>query len=349
MSGGGSTVLFEGVFGLSASAVAFDQLGFFCTDAKVRARLEKVLQVFVAGYNVALTDRDYAIVSKRLVDEFDAHHVGFAFEGAGMCYALFDLLAPWSRSRLRAFTDGAGQKHDYIATVGAGFAVARIPWGRWLLNRYLQNLEATVAWCVIDGYGFHQGIFHPGWFTVECRESPAALPAYARQLFDSGVGRSFWWTQGALPTRIRQTIDRFPEARRAEMWCGIGVAASYAGGVDNRVLGDLLTQSGEWSSDFLSGFPFSARMRQKGKNPSLWTNCVCTEFLKMTAEEAADLVVMEVNEIAAQLEGREREFRERGYYLLREHLRKVVTRQESRTSLSVLAGGTEEQDASQQQ
>jgi hypothetical protein len=322
-------VLIEGVFGLSPGAVTFDERGFVCADLSVRANLEEILRVFVQGYNTALRGHDYTLVSTKLANEFDAHHVGFAFEGAGMCYALFDLLAPWSSSRLRAFTDGAGRKHDYIATVGAGFAVARVPWGRWLLNSYLQRLEATVAWCVIDGYGFHQGIFHPERFTVQCREAPSALPAYARQLFNSGVGRSFWWTQGASPTLIRQAIERFPEATRGEMWCGVGVAAAYAGGVEARALWDLLEQSGDWSADFLSGFPFAARMRQKGENPSPWTAHACAELLKMTSDEAADLLAGEVTRIAAELEGRESQLREEGYGRLRERLRRLVGRHES--------------------
>jgi hypothetical protein len=317
-------VVIEGVFGLSPEAVRFGERGFVCADPSVRAKLEEILRVFVRGYNIALRERDDTLVSARLAREFDSHHVGFAFEGAGMCYALFDLLVPWSTSRLRAFTDGAARRHDYIATVGAGFAVARVPWGRLLLNSYLQRLEATVAWCVIDGYGFHQGIFHPERFTVECRQAPSALPAYARQLFNSGVGRSFWWTLGASPTLIRQAIDRFPQATQGEMWCGVGVAASYAGGVEARVLWDLLEQSGDWSGDFLSGFPFAARMRQKGENPSPWTTDACIELLKTTPDEAAGLVAREVTRIAAELEGRERQLREEGYGRLRERLLRWV-------------------------
>jgi hypothetical protein len=320
-------VRLEGIFALSPRAVALDALGFACADQRVRESLEKILSVFVAGYNAALKGRDYALVSTQLANEFDPHHVGFAFEGAGMCYALFDLLTPWSASRLRAFTDGAGRKHDYIATVGAGFAVARIPWGRWLLESYLQRLEPAVAWCVIDGYGFHQGIFHPERIAENSRHWRSALPAYARQLFDSGIGRSFWWTQGASPARIRQMIDRFPEASRAEMWCGIGVAASYAGGVEDDVLADLFEQSGTWSDDFLCGFPFSARMRQKGENPSRWTERACTNLLKISAEESAELIVSQLNAISTMLEGREREFREHGYALLRESLRQAIKRQ----------------------
>lgn len=335
-----ATVFAERMFELSPGAVSFDAHGFDCADAEVRENLEQILRVFVAGYNVALKERDHALVVARLESEFDAHHVGFAFEGAGMCYALFDLLAPWTKSRLRAFTDGPGRRHDYIATVGAGFAVARMPWGRMLLNRYLQSLEATLAWCVIDGYGFHQGIFHHEWFTVEARKAPAAVPAHARQLFDSGVGRSFWWTLGASPTRIKRAIDRFPEARRAEMWCGVGVAASYAGGVEERVLWDLLEQSGAWRGEFLCGFTFSARMRQKGGNASPWTDRACAELLDMTAAEAADLIATQVDGIVSDLEGRERELRERGYNLLRGRLRHALERHGNAQTLPVRAVGT---------
>jgi hypothetical protein len=330
MGRGVSIVLTERLLQLSPRAVSFAERGWECVDPAVRTNLEKILATFVAGYNVALKNRDYGLVSRQLSSAFDPHHVGFAYEGAGMCYALFDLLAPWSRSRLRAFTDDAGQKHDYIATVGAGFAVARVPWGGGLLDRYLHRLKSTVAWCVIDGYGFHQGIFHPEWFTAECREAPAAFPPYARQIFDAGVGRSFWWTQGANPAAIGRAVARFPHARRAEMWCGIGTAAAYAGGISERALQDLLEQSGTWRADFLSGFPFAARMRQKGENPSPWTDRACLRLLHMTAGQAADLLVSHVSDIVTELNGGERALRESGYGLLRERLRGEATRKDSR-------------------
>lgn len=323
-------MLAERFFSLSPDTVSFDALGIDCADPTVRARLEKILAVFVAGYNAALSGRNHALVVQELTRTFDSHHVGFAFEGAGMCYALFDLLAPWGTSRLRTFTGGPGRNHDYIATVGAGLAVGRVPWGRRLLERYLLKLEPTVAWCVIDGYGFHQGLFHPAWFTVECRQAPASFPAHARQLFDSGVARSLWWTQGACPTRIAQAIDRFPQERRGEMWCGIGVATAYAGGVEERALDELLELSGAWRADFLSGFPFAARMRQKGENASPWTERACIRLLHMTPERAADALNAHVNGIVGELNGEDRAARERGYALLRQRLRDEFARTGSR-------------------
>ena len=320
-------MLKELVFGLSPGAAAIERDGPDEADPGVRLRLEKILQVFVAGYNVALTVDGHDRVSDRLSAQFDGHHVGFAFEGAGMCYALFDLLMPWTSSRLRAFTDRAGRRHDYIATVGAGFAVARVPWGVRGLRRYLERLDAATAWCVFDGYGFHQGVFHRDAFVDRGRACPAAIPAYGRALFDSGVGRSLWWTTGAAPAAIGRAIDRFPESRRAAMWCGIGIAASYAGGVDERCLGELRHRSGACAADFLSGVPFAARMRQKGANPSPWTDRACRILLRRSAEQAADLIVDQVNDISAELQGRGQELRETGYARLRHRLRDVFERQ----------------------
>src|ERR1043165_5084761 len=108
---------------LPPSAVSFAGLGFAPTDAVVRSHLEKVLTTFVHGYNLSLAIPDQAELAAPLRQQLDDHFVGFAFEGAGMAYALRDLLAPWrplvfGSSHLHDFFEGAGRDHDYIAAVG---------------------------------------------------------------------------------------------------------------------------------------------------------------------------------------------------------------------------------------
>ncbi len=201
------------LFAVSHQEASFEVHQFECSNPDVRSNLEAVLRVFIAGYNLALQIEDHKFLVQKLMHDFDSHHVGFALEGAGMCYAMFDLLIPRRTSSLRLFTDGVGCQHDYIATVGAGFALARVPWGLRFLNRFMEKLDPMVAWCVFDGYGFHQGIFHHRQFVEDCMSPPVDLPPYARQLFDAGLGRSLWWVKGALPVCIRRAIERFPEAR----------------------------------------------------------------------------------------------------------------------------------------
>jgi hypothetical protein len=294
---------------------SFAALGFAACDPAVRARLEKVLEAFLHGYNRAVAIADPQALAAALRGELDSHHLGFAFEGAGMRYALCDLLAPWRPSRLRAFLAGPGCDHDYITAVGAGLAVARLPWGRRLWPWYARRLDPLVAWCLPDGWGFHEGIFHPERYLVGHAAAPAGLPAFARQLFDSGLGRSLWWSQGAEPLRIARILGGFPAARQPEMWCGLGVAAAYAGGVGEGTLLALRDLSGPHRADFLSGVPFATRMRQKGGNPSPVTDRACELLLGRTADQASDWIAAVVERVVED-ESVAREVRLRDSYLL---------------------------------
>lgn len=289
------------LLGISPREATFAKRGYEMCEANVRLRLEEVIRVFIAGYNLALRI-DPPRLADHLERTFDHHHVGFAFEGAGMYYAVRDLLAvwtfeTWNASRLRRFTDEVAPHHDYIATVGAGLAVARLPWGLRTLTHYWRQLDPALGWCVADGFGFHQGLFHHRRFIDRCEAPPRALPRVAHPLFDSGIGRAIWWVKGASPRRIRAAIDAFSWHRRPELWCGIGVACAYACGVGDRTLRQLGEASGQYRADLLSGVPFAARLRQKGKNPSQETETVCRLLLGMTAEEAALRMVEATEEI----------------------------------------------------
>ena len=293
----------ERLLAINVKEASFDRRGFDACGPVLRAKLEGMLLAFIDGYHLALKNSHPEMLAEKLRAQFDDHHVGFAFEGVGMCLALFDLLALSKHSRMRAFTDGAGSAHDYIVTVGAGFACARVPWGLRAMDGYARKLDPLIAWCVPDGYGFHQGFFHHKRFIDTAAEPPASFTGYSRELFDSGIGRSLWWVKGANPERIREAIDAFPKARRPELWSGVGVAASYAGGVAADDLLGLRQLSGPYRADFLTGVPFAARLRQKGGNHSPVTNLACRVLLDMTADEAADLIASTADDVARDVAG----------------------------------------------
>ena len=308
------------LFRLPPDEITCAKRGFGACEAGVQEKLEKVGQVFVEGYRLALETSDEVRLAATLEQTFDAHHVGFAFEGAGFYYALLDVLIPRRQSRLRAFTDDLARKHNYLATVGAGFALARVPWGRRYLPGYLRKLDPMLAWCVPDGYGFHQGFFHPQRFIERCEAPPSGWPAYARRLFDAGIGRSLWWVEGADPKRIRQAVEQFPEARRAELWCGVGLACAYAGGVGEDVAKALVAAAGCHRADVLSGASFAANMRRQGNNPSPWTERICQLFLGMTAYQASDWIETEQDIVLAGLPRDDAERGGRCYLAVRRRL-----------------------------
>jgi hypothetical protein len=108
-------------------------------------------------YHAALLDDDPERLAEYLNRNLESEYLGFAFEGAGMGLAIADFLHPFRASRLQAFLDGPARPHDYIVSIGAGWAWARLP---LRVERAAARMDPLLRWLAIDGYGFHQGFFH---------------------------------------------------------------------------------------------------------------------------------------------------------------------------------------------
>jgi hypothetical protein len=241
-----------------------------------------------------LDEPDMVRLAQNLDSGFTPEFVGFAYEGAGLYFAFLDLLVSRSESRLALFTRSVASNHDYIATVGAGFSIARVPFGLRRLQSYQRKLDPATAWCVADGYGFHQGFFHWQRFIADREPAPACLSSQNRRLFDAGLGRAMWWVFGADPVSIASAISRFDKHRQGEMWTGIGIALAYAGAGPANVSHALLDLAGPYRLDMLSGLPLAAQMRQRGENPARCTEDTCLELLGLTAADTSHLVVTEL-------------------------------------------------------
>ena len=190
---------------------------------------------------------------------------GFAFEGAGMGLFLLDLLTPWRRDRLSAFLSGPGAPHVYMVHVGAGWALAQLG---LRVDRALTRFDPLLRWLVMDGYGFHQGYFR--WpRCVEGQWVPARLSGYARRGFDQGLGRSLWFVEGADGARITASIARFPRARQADLWSGVGLACAYAGGVTAEPIQQLRSMAGVNLPSLAQGAAFAAKAGSGPGTPRL--------------------------------------------------------------------------------
>jgi hypothetical protein len=309
--------ILERLLTIRPEEASFAARGFGASNPEITRKLETMIKSFIGGYNLAVRTPDQVELARCLHQKFENHQVGFAFEGVGLYLAIADLLVPGKPFRMNAFFNGAGKEHDFIVAVGAGFAFARLPWGLQVLDRYLRTLDKFVAWCVPCGYGFHEGYFHHVQYVEQAKEPPRSLSPLGRQLFDSGLGRALWWVKCANPARIAFAIERFPEIRRAELWAGIGIASSYAGGVGADELLKLCDLSGSYRADFLSGLPFSARLRQKAGNYSETTELACRVLLGQSTDQTADMAEAAADAVRSQVTG---EGITNAYDLLRRHL-----------------------------
>jgi hypothetical protein len=310
------------LIGLSPKEASFSRRAFPGCGSNSREHLESVIRTFIEGYNLAVREADMSRLARRLDSSFSTAFVGFAYEGVGLYFGLVDLLIPRSESRLNLFTHSAGERHDFIASVGAGFAVARVPLGLRRLESYQKTLDPMTSWCLADGYGFHEGFFHWQRYVDGRQAAPASLNLQNRRLFDAGVGRAMWWVYGADVSSIASAISRFDSERRHEMWAGIGTALAYAGGVTSDTAWRLLELAGSYQSDLLSGIPFAAHMREKGRNSAAWTEEVCAELLQMSVAETSEIIVTELAAYLDSWEGSEQDKWSGCYVALRERVRR---------------------------
>lgn len=310
--------------GVSPLEAGFERRGFAPCEPELQRHLEAAVGAFIAGFNLAREDGDDELLAGRLRRSHGPHLVGFAFEGAGAERATRDLLSLGRSRRLEAFTHGAAADHDYIATVGAGLALARLPWGARLLHRTMNALDPRLAWCAADGVGFYHGVFRHRTWIERCAAPPRFLSPFTRRLFDAGLGRSLWWVQGASPRRIRAAVDRFAAARRPELWFGVGLACSYAGGVDAGTLHALLAEAGPARADLLAGVPFACRLRQKGRNPSAATELAARELLETDADTGAALLAALAEATLRETSGNEATLRYGSYEQLRRRLAEAL-------------------------
>jgi hypothetical protein len=272
------------VLGISPAETSFAKRRFRCDRGEVREQLEAVGRSFVHGYHSALEADTLA----RLAERLDASRLemrGFVYEGAAMALTLLDALTPWRRYRFGAFIAGPAAPHTYLAHVGAGWALARLPLSP---ERLLARLDPTPGWLAIDGYGFHQGFFH--WpRAVVGREVPGRLRGYARRAFDQGLGRSLWFVEGTDAGRIAALIAAFPAARRPDLWSGVGLACAYAGGPGRGGVEALRQAAGEAAPDLAQGAAFAAEARVMAGNVVPDTELACEVLCGCSAARASEI------------------------------------------------------------
>ena len=272
------------LLGISPAETTFARRRFRGESAAVRERLEKVGRCFVRGYNIALEEDRPLPLAARLEAEVEHEFQGFAYEGAGMALALLDTLIPGRRDRLARFLAGPGQVHAYIVHVGAGWILARLPISP---ERLLARLEdRALRWLALDGYGFHEGFFRWPRSVVQ-QAVPRKLRGYARRGFDQGLGRSLWFVDGADVRLIPRTLGAFAEARRPDLWSGVGLACGYAGGRGEADLEVLRRAAGPHAAQLAQGIAFAAKARERAGNPAAHTELACQVICDLSAAAAS--------------------------------------------------------------
>ncbi|MCU6501678.1 DUF1702 family protein [Rugamonas sp. A1-17] len=259
--------------------------GFTVSRATVVQRLEAIGRQFVYGYNLAVGSCQLQQLAAQLA-QLPADDAGFAYEGAGMGVALADWLTP-GRRMFDAYTGGPACHHEYMAWVGLGWALARLPVRP---ERVLARYRSLHCWLALDGYGFHEGYFH--WRQrIAGQSRPRGLSADGQHVFDQGLGRSLWFVRGADADAVAVALAAFDASRHADLWAGVGLAAAYAGGCEEAGLDALLAHSGRHRPALAQGVVFAAQARIRAGNCVPHVELACRRLLALDATRAGAIAV----------------------------------------------------------
>lgn len=270
------------LFTLSPDEASFARRGFTAADAASREVLEAVGRSFVAGYNTALLARDVGDVEEALAGAPQAMR-GFFAEGAAMGVAIADGLS-LRRSQLAGYLAVADRDFTYLAHVGAGWALARMPWRR---RAILASLDPLHGWLAFDGLGFHDAYFHARRIAAGWRRE---TQGYAARVYDQGIGRALWFAGGGDVNGAAALIAALDAARHDDLWSGLGLAMAYAGPADAAALGAALDNAGTSQAAYAQGVAFAAEARARARFMPLNTDRAARMVWHCSGDELAERV-----------------------------------------------------------
>ena len=272
----------------------------FRTDTPAREKLEESARQFTMGFEIAVEQKGEDAIAERL-ELLDKEYRGFAYEGAVMALTLRDVMSPVPGNKnVENFVrvGGLGEHQIFMAYIGVGFALARLPkflWRRALPDQSLLPEDPSLNWMILDGYAFHESFFNTDKWVHQQYVSPRVpwkwkgSHDWVLKAMDHGVGRSLWFVNAGDVEDLANMINGFAPARRPDLWSGAALAANYAGGVGEDALNEFVKRSWDYRTEVAVGAVLAIKQRVMSDLVTPHTELASQIFCNMPPDEAAAL------------------------------------------------------------
>ncbi|MFH8581566.1 DUF1702 family protein [Streptomyces zaomyceticus] len=278
----------------SLDDVSFAGRGFTVEPTPLTQQLEAVPQAVVTGFEWGIEDKDLATTERRLALIAPLNR-GFAYEGATMACAIRDTMGPGGH-RAADLMRGGGRPHIFLNYIGIGFAMAKLPrplWKKLVPTLTEPDLYPAMSWLCVDGYGFDRAYFDTDtWVGGQRLDAPYDWDgdaSYWQRAFDQGVGRALWFIHGGHVGNVSAAVRAFAGDRRADLWSGVGLAATFAGGSTPSDLAALRAEAGEHADHLAQGSVFAAKARHHAGFVPEHSEAAVAAFTGRTVEAVARL------------------------------------------------------------
>jgi hypothetical protein len=177
-----------------------------------------------------------------------------------------------------------------------GFAMARLPRPLW--KKAVPDLSGdpyypTMSWLAVDGYGFDRAYFETArWVDgqkVPERYSWEGSSDYFLRAVDQGIGRALWFICGGHAPDVAAAVRRFAGHRQADLWSGVGLAATFAGGSDADGLAALRRAAGDDWPQLALGVVFAVKARSYAGLVPDYTTTACQTLAGLDVTKALTL------------------------------------------------------------
>jgi hypothetical protein len=113
---------------------------------------------------------------------------------------------------------------------------------------------------------------------------------YAAQTYDQGVGRAIWFIAGGSVARAIELISDLQRARHGDLWAGLGLALTYAGGATPADLNLALEAARNRRTFVAQGAAFAAEARAQANHIPDWTSEAVRLLAGVDVGDAVELV-----------------------------------------------------------
>jgi hypothetical protein len=250
----------------------------------VAYRMARVANVVALTHNLCLTLDPLSI--EAYLANLDPDVRGFAVEGVGM--GLFTReLAAGEGDLLQWFLAGPATRFSGLAFTGIGLSLVhnRQPFDAAVIGRW----QGLSRWMVLDGLGFWGA--RQDWTAYGRNgETFPGVNGPQRAIFDRGLGRSAWFENGADVAKVAAWLLSVDVQRRRDTALGVGVAATFTGGVEAADLTRLRDALPEHAQDFAAGSANAAATRVGAGIDTAYTDRACRVLTGLSAPECFEQV-----------------------------------------------------------
>jgi len=246
-------------------------------------RMGRVSNVVALTHNLCLTLDTLSL--EAYLANLDPDMRGFAVEGVGMGLLTREVAGD-GEGMLDRFLSRTGARFSGLGYTGVGLGLVhnRMPLDPAILDRW----SGLGRWMVLDGLGFWSGKLDWQRHGLDLQLHPGVGESH-RPIFDRGLGRSAWFENGTVVNRVADWVRSVPEERRADVALGVGVAATFTGGVEENELHALVALLPEHRADLAAGAINAAETRLAAGIDTPYTHRAVQALAQMSVQEAHDV------------------------------------------------------------